>query len=601
MIKLFPKPLFAVLTVLTVVLIASCKKDSEKTSDQVELLSFGPTGANHGDTLKFIGLNLDKVTAVHFTGINAVVNQADFKSQASGLILLIVPQAAEKGKVTLKTSQGDIVSKTELNLGVSVDIIGFTGEARPATNVTINGTYLNWVKSITFGKNKEVATFVSQSFEQIVVTVPDDAETGPLIINYSGTDSAIFATVDTLKVTLPKGTSVAPGLLYHGENVTITGTDLDLVKKVFFTNVSAAQTTFVSQTATELVVKVPEGALKGNLKLEAASGVQTTVTGELDVKLPRVTAIGPAMVKHAENITITGTDLQLVAKIHFTNEGTPVTVFVSKTPTEIVVKVPAGAKKGTIKLEMASGVQTTSTAEVNVLLPAITTFTPNPIGRGDTLTINGTNLDLVTAIVFDNAPQVATFVSHTATKIEVKVPATTASGLITLKVLNSTVTALSASILNITGGPPPPVVSKYWYNDAVTWGGWTGEGWGGDKDYNNATPVRVGTKSIKITYDAGGYGSPVQFGGDSVVLTPYTHFKISIYGGPGTEGMKVRVKFNGNAGEAGYLITLGAPGSWQDFSIPLSSISNKAYCKELWLQEPDGKAGIIYVDELGLN
>ena len=53
------------------------------------------------------------------------------------------------------------------------------------TNITISGNYLNWVDRITFTKNKVVETFISQSFNEIVVTVPEDAETGPLVISYS--------------------------------------------------------------------------------------------------------------------------------------------------------------------------------------------------------------------------------------------------------------------------------------------------------------------------------------------------------------------------------------------------------------------------------
>jgi hypothetical protein len=495
----------------------SCKKDNNVKSDKIELLSFGPTGAKHGDTLRFIGHNLDKVSSIKFTGNAAVVDKAAFKLQTPELILLLVPQAAEKGYVTLATPQGDIVTKTQLNLDVLATVTSITAQARPGQNVTINGTYLNWVNTVTFARDKIVQTFVSKSFNQVVVKVPDDAETGPLVLAYGGTDSADVLT-DTLHVTLPVSASFSPNPVKHQTNLTITGTNLDLAKKVLFTGVSAPVTTFVSQTATQLVINVP-----------------------------------------------------------------------------------ASTRKGKVTLEAASGVQTVSAIDLDVLLPAVTNMTPNPISPGTNLTVTGTNLDLVTSITFENRPAVTTFVSQSATQIVVVTPVGMASGKITLGVLNSTVTVQSVNILTIIGGPPPPTVALPFYDEGVStnWTntGWIGGGWGGTVDYNNPSPVRVGVKSAKIVY-VGGYGSPMQLGGNNINMAPYTTFKISIYGTAGTAGKKVNIVFNGSGG---YQITLGAEGQWTDYAIPLSSISAATSLAEIWLQEFSGVGFTIYVDAMGLN
>jgi hypothetical protein len=499
---------------LTVGLFASCDKDDDVKFTAVELLSFGPTGAKHGDTLRFIGNNLNKVTEIKFTGVNAVVAQQDFKQQTPELILVIVPQAAEKGVVTLKTPEGDVVSKTQLNLGVTTTVATITPEARPGENITITGEYLNWVKSVTFSRNKMVTSFVSQSQNQLVVTVPEDAQTGPLVLFYTGTDSANVETEDTLKVTLPVATAINPNPVKHQTDLTITGTNLDLVKEITFAGVSAPVTSFVSQTATQLVVKVPASTTKGKLTFKVASGVTVQPSSELDV-----------------------------------------------------------------------------------VLPAITSMTPNPVDPGANLTITGTSLDLVKGISFVGAPdEVTTFVSQTATQIVVAVPTGAVTGKPTFFVINSTLSVKPANDLQIVGSSVPPIII---YDDAVTsaWNGWIGGGWGGTKDLNNTSPVRSGSKSVKIDYTSGGWGVPLQLGGANISLGGYTSLKVSIYGGTGSNGKSVNVGFNEADGKTVTLIE----GQWTDFTIPLSQISSASTLTHLYIKNYSSTGAFtIYVDNLGL-
>ena len=602
------KLLFSFILILSsVTLFHSCDKDDDDTtSSKIELHSFGPTGAKHGDTLRFIGINLNKVTAIHFTGLNAVVNQADFKQQTSERILLIVPQSAEKGYVTLKTPEGDIVSKTQFNLDVLISITSMTPQARPGTNITINGNYLNWVDRVTFNRDKLVQTFVTKTMTQLVLRVPDDAETGPLIIHYTGTDSADVQTADTLRVTLPVTTSMSPNPVKPLTNVTITGTDLDLAKKVIFTGVSTPVTTFVSQSATQLVVRVPETAKKGKLTLEALSTVQTVSTADLDIVLPVVTSFAPTQINLGASITLTGTDLDLVKKVIFTGVATPVTTFSTQTLTQLVLAVPAGARDGKIKVEAASTVQTTSAGDLDVILPSVTSMSPNPVFPATPLTITGTRLDMVTSVAFENASAVTSFVSQSASQIVVTVPNGVLSGKITLGLSNPTDTVKSVESLGISGGVPPPTIALPIYADAVTsnWtgtGGWVGGGWGGTANYSNTSPVRAGTNSVRIDY-TGQWGSPLQLGAGNVNISAYTTFKISIYGAPGTNGKKVNIGING---VDAYTITI-IEGTWTDYVIPKASLTASNTITEILVKEFTNAGGAgavftIYVDAMGFN
>jgi len=352
-------------------------------------------------------------------------------------------------------------------------------------------------------------------------------------------------------------------------------------------------------------VKVPDAAKKGKLTLEATSGVQTVSGADLDIVLPVTTTFSPNPINPGADITFTGTDLDLAKKVIFSGVAAPVTAFVSQSVTTLVVKVPAGARDGKIKLEAASTVQTTSVADLDVLLPSVTSMSPNPVFPATNLTITGTMLDKITSITFNNAPTVNSFISQTATQVVVAVPNNVLNGKIVLGFPNPTDTIQSADVLAISGGLPPPTIALPIYNDAVTsnWtgtGGWVGGGWGGTKDYNNTTPVREGTKSCKIGYTEQ-WGSPFQLGAGNVDVSAYTTFKISIYGAAGSNGKKVNIGING---ADKYTITI-VEGTWTDYVIPKTTLTSTNTITEILVKEYTNNAGAIpftiYVDAVGFN
>src|SRR6186997_1799 len=131
----------------------ACKKDTaDENSGVTELLSFGPTGAQPGDTIRFFGNNLNTVTDIEFTG--ATVASSNFVSQTNQEILVVVPTETEKGYVTLKSSTGDVTSKTQFNIGIATTVSSVTSVARPGEDITIQGEYLNWVTTVTFNDGK---------------------------------------------------------------------------------------------------------------------------------------------------------------------------------------------------------------------------------------------------------------------------------------------------------------------------------------------------------------------------------------------------------------------------------------------------------------
>ena len=580
----------------------SCDKDDDdngSNSTKTELINFGPTGAQHGDTIRFFGNNMDKVTEIDFTG-GAKVMQNEFKKQTKTEIHLVVPDLAQEGLVTIKSPTGDVVSKTRFNLDVLPVITTITKESRPGDNVTIKGKFLDWVSGVTFARDKPATTIVSKKIDELVVKVPMDAQTGRLILFYGGTKSSQMET-DTVKVTLPAVTSMTPNPVFHDANLTIAGTNLDLVTKITFNSVSTAVTSFVSQSATQIVVKVPGGTRKGKITLTSPSGVTVQSTQDLDVVLPVVTGLTPNPVLHQTDLTITGTNLDLANKITFAGTTTAVTSFVSQSATQIVVKVPAGAIKGKLVLGVTSGGTNESTMELDVVLPVITSIAPNPIAPGDNLTITGTNLNIATGVAFTGVGSpITSFVSQSPTQIVVTVPTGVLKGKVKLNVQNSTVQAESADPLGIIGGLPDLADFPFAiYTDALqnTFQDWS---YTATHNFNSSAYVRQGSKSIMAVYADNGYQGVTFHAGTPAPVGSYTKLEFSVFGEPGTNGKKLNVVCNGNYGSPPQ-VTI-AEGEWTTFQVNISSLKTPtpATIDEIVLQSA-GWTGTIHIDHVGLR
>jgi hypothetical protein len=466
----------------------------------------------HGEEIVFIGNNLDEVESIVFHP-NVEVTKDQFTSVKNNEIRLIVPNAVESGKVVLKTSSGDIESKSIFSLEVPVVITDFTREAKPGTNITITGEFLNWVESIVFTDNLTVDEFVSKSANEIVVTVPMAAKTGFLKFYTGGTEPLEITILTPLEVSLPALTALAPASVRHAGELTLSGTDLDLVTQITFPGGAVvSKGEFLSQNDEEIRVTVPVTATDGKLTLTVESGVEVVGDPSLVISLPNVSSLSPSdPSQHVAGATLSliGTDLDLVAKIKFPGVTNPVTTF-TKTATKIDVVIPAGVQGGTIIL----------TTIHDFIVPVEVPF-------GDQL--------VLATIMFDDA---------------VKAP-------------------LGA-----------------------------GGGWGGVvTDAANTENPRVGSVAIKATFN-GSWGGGAQLGnwsGQSVATAGTAYYAFSIFGGPGTNGKEINVNVAGVQVQVAVV-----EGSWKDVQIPLSSFNSPTGISEIWFQDR-GWSGTVWIDQIGLK
>lgn len=435
--------LFATLCVAGAnVLLTSCEEDKPDTT--VALHSFGPMPIARGAELQFIGLNLDKVTAVVLPNGLTITT---FTQKTPTLLTVTVPQEAVPGFVVLKTPDGDITTKTEIGFSEPISIASFTpATVRIGNELTITGDYLNLVGEVIFTDRISVlaADFTSQSRTEIKLVVPDEAQTGKIAVSNAAEEPIIVYSATPLTVSLPAFTAVTPNPVKAGTELTIAGTNLDLVKIITLggdKTINAAD--FVSQTAAQIVITVPADTKDGIVTMIPASGVKIETTVDLVMVVPTV-SVTPVTLKNGQDITVTGTNLDLIDHVIFggNKQGT---IKAGGTATQILVTVPNDAGTGVVTFVTKAAKEVTGPT-LTMINPVLTSFTPTSAKPNVDITITGTDLDLVTDVVFTGDIK-GTIGTRTETQMAVTIPVGAKTGKITLVTKNG---ATVQSAINMT-------------------------------------------------------------------------------------------------------------------------------------------------------
>ena len=414
-------------------LITACEKADKLDTNQlggseVLLRSFGPCPIQRGAELRIIGANLDKVESVTLPGCGAI---SDIKRISTTEIRIIIPQNADPGVITLTAGNQQITSISALVFNEPITLTSITPlTAKAGDVVKIEGDYLNLIEEIIFWDDVHVlkADFISQSRQEIDVTVPQKAQTGKIIVS-NGADIIpdasgnvgipiwVYSDSD-LVVVLPTISKISPNPVKAGDLLTITGTNFDLVDSVVFGG-NVGTRDYIGKTATEIQVNVPENAADGDVKLLAFSGLAVSSADSLIMVVPTINSIAPNPVKNGGTLTVTGTNLDLVSSVVFGGSTTG-TIATDRTATSITVSVPIDASPGAVTFNTLAN-KSVQSAVLNFVQPAITSVSASSIIAGDKLTIEGTDLDLVTGVqLVGNAIDTTGFVSQTATQLIVQ-------------------------------------------------------------------------------------------------------------------------------------------------------------------------------------
>ena len=442
------KKIFQLTTLVVMALMVfSCTKKEVSTEQfdttAVVLKAYGPQPVVRGGILRFVGSNLDKVVSVTIPGVAPLTPEVVTAGVHSEIRVTVPKDGPELGYPVLTLADGStITAKTQLTYSEPILFESFSPtEVLPGTTITIKGDYLNLIHEVILPGDVYVSDdqFISHDRYSIKVIVPDIACSGKIILGTvdeaEEEDEKVLATLNLIESDEDLIVITAEGALTAksykaGDAVTIKGTNLNLTKKV---ELEGADVTEFVATESTLTFVLPDTATDGEVLMVMASEV-AVLAGEITTVVPVVSGVTPAPVKNGAVVTLAGSDLDLVTGLDFPNAAGAEFAFAEGL---ITATVPEAAQEGELTLHLANG--KTVTADLTLVKPVVTGFSANPASAGSTVTIEGTNLDLVAAVSFsigEEAYLTVKEIEGSETAITVAVPTAAVKGIIVLNLKN---------------------------------------------------------------------------------------------------------------------------------------------------------------------
>lgn len=420
---------------MTGVSFTSCLKGDDVDTNQytggISLNVFGPSPVARGGELRFLGSGMDQVTAVWIPGSGDVT---DIRVISDTEIRITVPQDAEPGQLVLRTPQGDITTQTELTFTEPISIDELSPlSVLPGDELTIKGDYLNLINEVIFADNVTVSAedFVAHDRKTIRLTVPQEAQSGQVILSDGAELPNLIYSEEELTVVLPAVETVAE--LQHakpGDRISVDGSHLDLVKEVLMPDGTAVE--FALEGDHTLSFVLPANASDGEIVMVPASEVKVVIA-HLTMAVPSKVVASPASgIRGGDEILLTGSSLDLVVDLSFPGVDEKV-LPAAQSENELRVVVPEKAQSGQLVLNTGSGKQVS--VAIETLKPQVDSYLPAEVPAGEALLIKGQNLDLVASVTFAGG-QTVEVTAPAADELQVSVPMEAESGNVTLNVHN---------------------------------------------------------------------------------------------------------------------------------------------------------------------
>jgi hypothetical protein len=405
-----------------------------------------PQSGSGTDTLTYDDLfTLDVGDTYYYrmSVVNATHDESDFSNQLS---------------ITIAEHDITGITTTAVGIGDQVTIDGHHfGASRNGDQV--------FFSNHSGAVSVEAASYVSWSDTQIVVTVPYGTADGPLGVSLGGTrvDSA-----DPVNYTEPNLTGISPveDWVQH-DDITLTGNDFGSVQSgngynsyVYFGATQCQAGDIVSWADGQIVCKVPAAAAASSVNVKVVVALNESGTQSFTV-MPHIGSISPTTGATGTSVTITGTSFgatQGSGSVSVNGVSASITSWAN---TSVVITIPAAALDGNVVVTR-SDAKVTNGVGFDVS-PTITSISPARRQVGQQLTINGSgfgNSRGSSTVHFNGGnADVSSYVSWANNQIVVVVPASSATGTVSVNISDNSVgsnndSATSSSSVTVVLAPP---------------------------------------------------------------------------------------------------------------------------------------------------
>lgn len=377
---------------------------------------------NVGDVLTIEGDYLNNITSVIFAN-GATMDAENFKSQTRYQIQLVIPAEAGEGRFQISDGNNYMYSEGALSINApEIDANNAIGKSliKAGETEVLRGTSLDQIASIELnGATVEAADFKSQTASEITFIISSKVADGEIT---AVTKSGIRIPFGEITTVVPTQLVATPNPVKNGEEITISGKDMDLITGIAFPNAKDSKLNKVETT--KVTSTVPEDAQEGDITLSLDNGKTVAVAYTL-VK-PTVTACTPAAITAGEKTIIKGTDLDLVKSVTFPGDvEQTVEKFAAQNANAIAVTVPAACAGTGFKLNLKNGTTINIDGQLSIKAatdPAIASVTPGEAIAGSTITITGKNFQNIQNL-YIGSYKVNRYTSRTNTEIVCQVPA----------------------------------------------------------------------------------------------------------------------------------------------------------------------------------